>query len=172
VVELTLVKLANRLIETFQKSETRGGDAGFDNAAVIGLALAGDEIALFHAVEETSHVRVVRNHAFADGAAGEAFGFGAAEDAEDIVLRAGETVGLEKLLGLEAQGIGGLLKRDKNAIFQGKSRMGRRAPTHATIIVVMTTNVKRKGLHAEKSVSKNEKGRRARVCEAGGAGFR
>ena len=121
MVELALVKLANRLIEIFQKSETRGGDAGFDDAAVIGLARAGDEAALFHAVEEAGHVRVVRNHAFADAAAGEAFGLGATKNAKDIVLRAGEAVRLEELLGFEAEGVGGLLEGDEDAVLEGKS---------------------------------------------------
>jgi hypothetical protein len=98
VAELTLVKLANRLIETFQKSETRGRDAGFDDSTVIGLALAHEEAAFFHAVEEASHVGVVRNHAFADASARESFGFGAAENAQDVVLRTGEAVRFEELL--------------------------------------------------------------------------
>jgi hypothetical protein len=91
-MELTLVKLANRLIETFQKSETRGSDSGFDDAAVVGLAGARDEAALLHAVEKAGHVRVVGNHAFADAAAGEACRFGATENAEDVVLGAGEAM--------------------------------------------------------------------------------
>jgi hypothetical protein len=123
VVKLTLVKLANRLIETFQKHEARGGDAGFDDAAVIGLARAGDEAALFHAVEEAGHIGVVRDHAFANGAAREAFGFGAAKNAENIVLRAGEAMGFEELLGLNTEGIGGLMESDEDAVFQGKHRM-------------------------------------------------
>jgi hypothetical protein len=144
VVELTLVKLANRLIETFQKSETRGGDAGFDDPAVIGLASAGYEPTPFHAIEESRHVGVVRDHAFADGAASEALGFGAAENAEDIVVRPGEAVGLEELLGFEAEGVCGLLQGDEDGVLQGKSGARGMASTHAATIVVMTTNVKRK----------------------------
>ena len=144
MVELALVKLANRMIETLEKSKARGGDAGFDDAAVIGLAGAGDEAALFHAVKESGHIRVVRNHAVADDAAGEAIGLGAAKNAEDVVLRAGETVGLEELLGFEAEGIGGFLEGDEEAVLNGESGMGKSAATHAGTIVVMTTNVKRK----------------------------
>jgi hypothetical protein len=59
-------------------------------------------------------------------------------------LGAGETVGFEELLDFKAEEIGDLLERDEDAVFQGKSRMGRRAPTHGATIVVMTTNVKRK----------------------------
>jgi hypothetical protein len=121
VVKLTLMKLANRLIETFQKNEARRGDASFDDAAVIGLASARDKAALFHAVEEAGHVRVVRNHALADGAARETIGLSAAENAEDIVLRASEAVGLEELLGFDAEGIGGLLERNEDGVLQGKN---------------------------------------------------
>ena len=144
MAELALVKLANRLIETFKKSEARRGDAGFDDAAVNGLASAGDEAALLHAVEEAGHIRVVRNHALTDAAAGEAIGLCAAKNAEDVVLCAGKAMGLEELLGFEAEGIGGFLEGDEDAVFQGKKGMGKWAATHADTIVVMTTNVKRK----------------------------
>jgi hypothetical protein len=110
------MKLANRLIETLQKCEARRGDAGFDDAAVIGLASAGEEAAPFHAVEEAGHVRVVGDHAFADGAASEAFGLRAAQNAQDIVLRAGEAVGFQELLGFDAEGIGGLLERNEDGV--------------------------------------------------------
>jgi hypothetical protein len=144
MVELALVKLANRMIETFEKSKARRGDAGFDDAAVIGLAGAGDEAALFHAVEEPGHVRVVRNHAVADAAASEAIGLGAAKNAEDVVLRASEAMGLEELLGFEAERIRGFLEGNEEAVLDGKSGVGKSAAAHAGTIVVMTTNVKRK----------------------------
>jgi hypothetical protein len=144
VVKLALVELANRLIETFQKIQTRGGDAGFDDAAIVGLAPARDEAALFHAVEEAGHVWVVRNHTFADAAASEAFRFGTAKNAEDVVLRAGEAPGFEELLGFEAEGVGGLLEGNEDTVFHGKNGMGSWAATHEDTIVVMTTNVKTK----------------------------
>ena len=105
-------------------------DAGFDDAAVVGLAGAGDEGPLLHAVEKARHVGVMRNHAFADGAAREAVWFGAAEDAKDVVLRAGEAVWLEKLLGFEAEGVGRLLEGYENAVLQGKREMGGAAAAH------------------------------------------
>jgi hypothetical protein len=144
MVELALVKLANRMIETFEKSKARGGDAGFDDTAVIGLAGAGDEAALFHAIKEPGHVRVVRNHAVADAAASQAIGLGAAKNAEDVVLRASEAMGLKELLGFEAERIRGLLEGNEDAVLDGKSGVGKSAATHADTIVVMTTNVKRK----------------------------
>jgi hypothetical protein len=144
MVELALVKLANRMIETFEKSKARGGDAGFDDTAVIGLAGAGDEAALFHAIKEPGHVRVVRNHAVADAAASQAIGLGAAKNAEDVVLRASEAMGLKELLGFEAERIRGLLEGNEDAVLDGKSGVGKSAAAHAGTIVVMTTNVKRK----------------------------
>jgi hypothetical protein len=86
----------------------------------------------------------VRNHTFADGPASEALGFGAAENAEDIVVRPGEAVGFEQLLGFEAEGVGGLLEGDENGVLHGKSCAGGKTATHGPTIVVMTTDVKRK----------------------------
>jgi len=86
----------------------------------------------------------VRNHAFADAAAGEALGLSAAENAKDIVLGAGEAVRLEKLLGFEAERVGGLLEGNEEAILDGESGPGIGGATHGATIVVMTTNVKRK----------------------------
>ena len=97
------------------------------------------------------HVRVVRNHAFADAAAGEACGFGAAKNAEDIVLRAGEAMRLEELLGFEAEGIGGLLEGDEDGVLHRKRSAGEIAATHGATIVVVTTNVKRKIIALEKT---------------------
>jgi len=53
-------------------------------------------------------------------------------------------VGLEKLLGFEAEGVGRLLERYEDAVLQGKSEMGGAAAAHGGKIVVVTTNVKRK----------------------------
>jgi hypothetical protein len=86
----------------------------------------------------------VRNHAFADSPASEALGFGTAENAEDIVMRPGEAVGLEELLGFEAEGVGSLLEGDEDGVLHGKSCAGGIAATHGPTIVVMTTDVKRK----------------------------
>jgi hypothetical protein len=86
VAELTFVEFVNRPVESFQEFETLAGNTRLDDASVVGLACADDETAPFHAVEEASHVWIMRNHAIADAAAREAIGFGAAEDAQDIVL--------------------------------------------------------------------------------------
>jgi|SRR5580704_8785104 hypothetical protein len=170
MAELALVKLANRLVETFQKSKARGRDAGFDDAAVVCLAGARDEAALFHAVEEAGYVRVVGNHAFADAAAGEAGGFGAAENAEDVVLGAGEAMRLEELLAFQAEVVGGFLEGDEDAGFDGESGMRSGAATHAVTIVVMTTNVKRKELGRKMAGSMSGARRNSLIITPGQAG--
>jgi len=93
-------------------------DARLYDAAVVGLAFAGDEAALFHAVEKAGHVRVVRNHAITDATARQAFGLGAAKNAKDVVLRAGQAGGFQELLRLLGEGIGGPQQSDKNPVLQ------------------------------------------------------
>jgi hypothetical protein len=104
----------------------------------------------------------VRNHAFADAVASEALGFGATENAEDIVLGAGEAMRLEELLGFEAEAVGGLLKGDEDTGLDGKSWMGNGAATHGATIVVMTTNVKRKELRGGGEIVRKGRGEKAR----------
>jgi hypothetical protein len=52
----------------------------------------------------------------------------------------------EELLGLEAEGVGGLLERNEEAVLDREGGMRGCASTHKPKIVVMTTNVKRKEL--------------------------
>src|SRR6266576_5518460 len=86
VPELALVKIVNRLVQGFKKAECLRRDARLYDAAVVGLAFAVNQAARFHAVEEARHVRIVRNHAVSDAPAGQSFGLGPAENAQDIVL--------------------------------------------------------------------------------------
>jgi hypothetical protein len=118
MLKLALVEFVNRPIEIFQEPQSGSGDAGFDDPAVVGLTGASDESAFFHAVEKAGHVRVVRDHALGNGAAGKATGFGAAEDAQDVILRASETKRLEELLGFLGEEIGGFLKCDEKEILE------------------------------------------------------
>jgi len=143
MAELALVELANGLVKTFQEIEARRGDAGLDDAAIFGVAGAGDETALFHAVEQAGHVRIVGDHAIPNAAAGEAGGLGAAEDAEDIVLGSSKAMRLKELLGLQTEEISGFQEGHKEEILQGKRRGGA-SRTHASTIVVITNIVKRK----------------------------
>src|SRR4029077_17505150 len=87
--ELPLVELANRRIEALQQSQSTARDSRFDHAPVVTLALPRNQVALFHAVQQSCHVRVVRNHAFRDAAAGQPLRLCAAQNAEHIVLCAG-----------------------------------------------------------------------------------
>ncbi len=121
------------------------GDARLYNAAIVGLALPGDQAALFHAVEEARHVRVVGDHAVADGTASQAFRFGAAKNAKDVVLRARKPRRFQKLFRFLFERVGGLQQRHENAVLQGDGGTGRfGAQVHSSRIVVITTIVKRK----------------------------
>jgi len=116
--ELAFVKLADRLVESFQKAECLGRDACLHDAAVISLACPGNQPVLFQAVEEAGHVRVVGDHAVADGAASEALRLGATENAKDIVLRARKAGGFDELFGFLSEGVGGLQERRENVDLQ------------------------------------------------------
>jgi hypothetical protein len=118
VPELALVQLVDRLVKGFQESKGLRCYARLYDAAVVGLAFAGDEAALFHAVEKAGHVRVMRNHAIADAPARQAFGLGAAKDAKDVVLRAGKAGGFQELFRFLGESVGGLQQSDKNPVLQ------------------------------------------------------
>jgi len=120
-----------------------GSDAGLDDASVVGLALAGDDAALFHAVEQAGHIRVVRNHAVADAAAGQTAMPGAAKNAQDVVLSTGKTGGFQELFSVLAQGVGGFQESHEDAGFERSGR-GFGARIHNQSIVVVTIIVKRK----------------------------
>jgi hypothetical protein len=152
MAELALVKLANRLIETFQNGEAGGSYTCLDDTAVVGLALAGDEAALLHAIEKAGHIRVVGNHALADRAAGQAFGLRAAKDAENVVLSSRKAVGFQKLFSFEAEGVGGFLEGDEHLRLEGWRWRLAGAATHEVRIVVVTTGVKRKICHRAERV--------------------
>ncbi|MDQ1411163.1 MAG: hypothetical protein QOJ41_2898 [Acidobacteriaceae bacterium] len=114
----------------------------FDYATVVALALAGDKVALFHAVEQAGNVWVVRDHALSDFPAGQSGATSAAQNAQHIELSAGKTAGFEYLCGLSAEGVSDLHEGDEQAglciavrIFVGRG-------TQAVTIVVITTIVK------------------------------
>ena len=119
VLELALVQFVDRLVQGFQEAERLRRDARLYDAPVVGLTFAGDEAALFHAVEKASHVWIVRNHAIADAPAGQAFGLGAAKDAKDVVLGAGQAGGFQELLRFLRESVGGLQESDKNPVLHG-----------------------------------------------------
>ena len=65
------------------------GDAGPDDAAVARVAVLLNEPEGLESGEQAGDVGDGGEHAVSDGGAGEAVGMRAAEDAEDVVLRAG-----------------------------------------------------------------------------------
>jgi hypothetical protein len=89
MLELPVMQVMYGLIEGLEQIQTLFGDARFDYAAVVGLAFASDEVALLHAIEQAGNVGIVRDHAVADAAAGQAIRLRAAKNAENIVLRGG-----------------------------------------------------------------------------------
>jgi hypothetical protein len=138
--ELFPVEVLHGLIELPEELQTIGSDTSFDDASVILLPLAGDPAVSFHAIEQAGHVGVPGNHVLGDAAAGEAFGFGATKDAEDVVLSGSQAGGLEDALGLLGKRIGQLEDTDEQLVLE---RDRDRALGHGSIIVVITTIVKR-----------------------------
>lgn len=134
--KLTFVEIMDGMIEGLEKLEALGSDAGDDDTAVVGLALASDEATLFHAVEEAGDIGVVRDHSFADAAARKTVGFSAAEDAEDIVLSAGKAGVFEKLIGLLNESVGGFDDTDERAVGERGSDGRLASLTHEVTIVV------------------------------------
>ncbi len=86
VTELELMKVPYRLVESFQEREALRCYVRFDYAPVLCLTLASDQTALFHAVEKARNIRIMANHAIADGAARQTFRRCAAQDTKNIVL--------------------------------------------------------------------------------------
>jgi len=110
VAELAAMGLVNRLIKLGEEGQASFGDGGADDAAIGGLAMAGDQAAFFQAIQEAGHIGVAGNHAAGDFLASEAAGSDAAENAEDIILCCGEAEGFEDGGGLPHQGVGGFLQ--------------------------------------------------------------
>ena len=120
MAELPAMQVLYGSVKFLEAIEALCGDAGLYDATVIGLACAADQAAFFHTVEEAGHVGVARNHAITDALAGQAKRLGSAEDAQDIVLSAGELVLLHELLGLLAEMVRSFEKRDEDAGFEGR----------------------------------------------------
>jgi hypothetical protein len=135
--ELPLVQFAHGLIQGLEKLEALRSNVGFDDTAIIFLAFAANEAAFFHAIEQAGHVRVMADHAVTDGAAGEPRRLGAAEDAQNIVLGAGQAEGLNELFGLLAQGVGGPEQSEEEALLgRGRGSRGFARKIHVPTIVV------------------------------------
>src|ERR1700739_623635 len=118
MAELAAMTVVNGRYEFFEQPQPFRSDASFDDAAVVLLALAGDPAVFFHAIEEAGHIGIAGNHALGDPAAGKAFGFGTAKDAEDVVLSGSETGGFDDNLGLLREGVGEPEDGDEEVILE------------------------------------------------------
>jgi hypothetical protein len=144
VAELLFVQVVHRVIELFENVEPGGSDAGFDDAAVFGLAFASDQGALFHAIEQAGHIGIAGDHAVADTLTGKAGGAGATENAQDVVLGAGEAVSLDEEVGVLGEAVGGAEESYEDFGFEAGGNGFAVLVRHGGTIVVITTIVKRK----------------------------
>jgi hypothetical protein len=144
VAELLFVQVVDRGIELFENVEPGGSDAGLDDAAVFGLALASDKGALFHTVEQAGHIGIAGDHAVADTLAGKAVGAGATKNAKDVVLGAGEAVSLDEEVGVLGEAVGGAKDSYEDFGFEAGGNGCAAFVRHEASILVITTIVKRK----------------------------
>src|SRR5256885_10519079 len=133
------------LIELFQYLQPGSGDPRLDHAAIVLLPFTHNQSALFHSVEQASHVRVVRNHPVAHNPAGKALRPRSTQDSQYVVLRSGQPVRLQELFALLCHKIRGAEKQHGNTLFdRGLVTVDGMRCTHGWNIVVITTIVKRK----------------------------
>ena len=136
------MQVMHRLIQALQQFQALRGDARFDDSAVVLLALAYYPAVFFHAVQQPGHVGIPGNHAFRNATAEQAVGFGAAKNAQDVVLGGGQSGGFKELLSVLGKRISGPEDGDEELIFEGSGRFARKR--HKENLVVITTIVKRK----------------------------
>src|SRR4029077_6148160 len=98
--------------------ESIGGNARLNHAAVLRLPSASDQPSGFQAIKQASDVGIPRDEPATDPAAGQAILSGASKDAQDVVLRGGEVVGLEQDFGAAGEGLGGAHQADKDAFLE------------------------------------------------------
>ena len=78
MAELSFVQIVHRLVELLQEIQAFRGDARFDDAAIVFLALTRDPGVFFHTVEQAGHIGIAGNHALGDAASENAVWLGAA----------------------------------------------------------------------------------------------
>jgi hypothetical protein len=147
VGELAAVHVDNRLIEFLENAGSFGGESCGNDAAVLGVAVAGDEVAGLEAVEEAGDVGVAGDEMFADAFAGHAAVAGAAEDAKDVVLGGGEVVGFEEFLETAGDVVGGADQVEEEFLLHALERSNLvelflEFTAHADTIVVATSKSK------------------------------
>src|SRR6266849_6047599 len=91
VAEHFPAKLFEGSVHFAQKLQPGSGDLSIDHAAIVLRAHALDEAPIFQAIEQTRNVRIARDHALADLAARQSLLPSSAQNAQGVVLRAGES---------------------------------------------------------------------------------
>lgn len=124
VGELRLVKRRDRCVERRQEREPRRGDAGGDHAPVAGVPAARHPTPLFHPVEQPRHIGRFGHQALGDLAAGEPGGAGAAQDAQDVVLRPAEPRRAKELPEFGAELPREPLQRQVELVLEARERFG------------------------------------------------
>lgn len=86
VAEQLPMRLAHRLVQPGEDVQPFLRDLDNDDTAVLAVAAARNEPALFQPVEQPRDIRIVRNHTIGDLPAGEPLG-SPAKDSQNIILR-------------------------------------------------------------------------------------
>ncbi len=106
MAKLATVGVGNRTVEGLQEREPRRRDVRSDHPPILRGSHACNQSATLQPVEESGHIRVVRDEALPDVTAGEAVRSRAAEDAEHAVLRRRKAVRFQRGFGPLQQPIG------------------------------------------------------------------
>jgi len=142
VRKLGLMQLSNRLVQFLERGQSLRGNPCFNYPSIVFLSLTSNEPALFHAVEQSRHVWIVRDHALTDAAAEQAFGLCATQNAQYVVLRPGQIVGFYELLCVQGKGIGDFDDGDEEPLLgEGFGATWFASRFHVPMIVVTTTIV-------------------------------
>src|SRR5581483_2492340 len=124
VSELALMKLGYRPIQIPQKLQSLWSDSRQDHTPVFRFTAARNQFAFFQAVQQSRDIRIARNHAFSDLAAGQALRR-TTENAENVVLGWRDVSRLQQQLTPARQQVRGSHEADENVLFQAAKGMAR-----------------------------------------------
>ena len=105
VAELPLVALFDGFIQLGKNSQAFRSDLRRDDSPVRTRAGAYDQAAPLEPVQQAGDVRVVSEHPLRRFVAAETLGSGAAQNAQNVVLSAGQAEGLDDLFGPTRQSV-------------------------------------------------------------------
>jgi len=94
-------------VQFSQNFQTKISDVGPDHPAVLKVALLAEKRLRLQSGEEPGDIRFGRNHHASDRGTDQAGGSCGSQDSQDIVLRDGESGGLQPLLHCAMQAVGG-----------------------------------------------------------------